>query len=113
RSFLHFTVGQFAEYACIRSAPFEAQRHADRLPKTMAERAADDLDARTRVERGHVEPTVVGTVGHELLEGDDPGLGKRCPKSEGVMTRRQQEAVAPGRGKIGWVPAQLVKVEGG
>ena len=83
-----------------RAVEAEAERLADALAESVAERAADHLDAGRRIERAHVEPAVVGAVGRELRERDDPAFGERRPERDRVVPGREQEAVAIRPGEI-------------
>ena len=85
RALLHLAVRNFAEDSCRRFGKPEAERHADRLPEALAERAADDLDARRRVERAHLQATAVGTVSCELIERDDAAFRQHRPKRDRVV----------------------------
>ena len=112
RAFLHLAVGKFDEDAGGRMPEPQAERHADALTESMAERAAGHLDAGRGVERRHVEPAVVGPVGCELVQRDHAGFGERRPERDRIMAGREQEAVALRPGKIGRVPAQFMEIEG-
>ena len=83
------------------------------LPEAVAERAADDLDARRRVERAHLQPAVVGAVGGELVDREDAAFGERRPERDRVVAGRQQEAVAVRPGEVLRIVAELVEVERG
>ena len=100
RAFLHLAVGKFDEDAGGRMPEPQAERHADALTESMAERAAGHLYAGRGVERRHVEPAVVGPVGRELVQRDHAGFGKRRPERNRIVAGREQEAVALRPGKI-------------
>ena len=88
RAFLHLAVGKFDEDAGGRMPEPQAERHADTVTESMAERAAGHLDAGRGVERRHVEPAVVGPVGREFVQRDHAGFGERCPERDRIMAGR-------------------------
>ena len=86
-AFLQLAVRQLAEDARVRACEAEAERHADPLPEPMAERTADDLDARRGVERRHLQPAVVGAV------------GRRARRAEARPPRRAPPRARPSSGR--------------
>ena len=85
RPLLQFAVRQFVEDAGVETVEPQPDRHADGLAEPMAERAADDLDARDVVEGRHRQPRAVEAVGRQFLMRQITGLGQRGIHRDGIV----------------------------
>src|SRR5512145_34926 len=113
RAFLKLAIGELAEDPRAQAVEPDSERHSDGLSKPMAKRAADHLYSRRGIERAHVEPASVRTVGRKLGQRYDSDLGQRRPQRDRIVSGRQHEAIALAPTRRGGIGPHLVEVKGG
>ena len=115
RALVELAVGEEVDRPAT-SSPGAAARAPSRPRRCRPwpERAAGDLHSRgVGGHAGHRQPGVVGPVGVELGDGDDPGLGEGGVQADGVVAGGQQEPVAALPVRVVGAVAELVGVDGG
>ncbi len=87
------------------------QRHADRLPQAVAQRATGHFKSRRNFAAGHLESRLIRTVGVKFIHGDYSSFGQGRIQADRVVPDREQKPVAVRPGKIVGVVLHLPEIE--